>query len=41
MAWKRMGKIGFSVRKTRALTVKMETVTLIATGREDLKCFVF
>jgi hypothetical protein len=33
MAVKRMGKLGVSVRKVRALTVNMETVTLIATGR--------
>ena len=33
MAVKRMGKLGVSMRKVRALTVKMKTVTLIATGR--------
>jgi hypothetical protein len=33
MAVKRMGKLGVGVRKVRALTVKIETVTLIATGR--------
>jgi hypothetical protein len=33
MSVKRMGKLGVSVRKVRALTMKMETVTLIATGR--------
>jgi hypothetical protein len=33
MAVKRMGKLGVCVRKVRALTMKMETVTLIAKGR--------
>jgi hypothetical protein len=33
MAMKRMGLLGMSVRKMRALTVKMEAVTLIGTGR--------
>ena len=33
MAVQRMGKLVVSVRKVRALTVKMETVTLITTGR--------
>jgi hypothetical protein len=33
MALKRMGKLGVSVKKTRALTVKTEIVTLVATGR--------
>jgi hypothetical protein len=32
MAVKRMGMLGVSVRKTKALTVKMETVTLIGKG---------
>jgi hypothetical protein len=41
MAVKRMGKLGDSVRKVRALTVKMETVTLIATGRENLTRFMY
>ena len=31
-AVKRMGTLGVSMRKMRLLTVKMETVTLIATG---------
>jgi hypothetical protein len=30
---KRMGKLGVSVRKMEALTMKMETVTLIGKGR--------
>jgi len=30
---KRMGMLGVSVRKMKALTVKMETVTLIGQGR--------
>jgi hypothetical protein len=30
--WKRMGMLGVSVRKTKALTEKMEIVTLIGKG---------
>jgi hypothetical protein len=30
-----------SVRKMKALTVKMETVTLIGKGRQNLTCFVY
>jgi len=30
---KRMGMLGVSVRKLKALTVKVETVTLIGKGR--------
>ena len=33
LAVKRMGMLGVSVRKMKALTVKMETLTLIGTGR--------
>jgi len=33
MAVKRVEMFGFSVRKMKALTVKMETVTLIGKGR--------
>jgi len=33
MAVERMGFLGFSVRMMKALTVKMETVTLIGKGR--------
>jgi hypothetical protein len=40
MAVKRMGVLGVSVRKMKALTVKMETVTLIGKGRQNLTCFV-
>ena len=32
MLVKRMGMLGVSVRKMKALTVKMETVTLIGKG---------
>jgi hypothetical protein len=32
MAVKRMGMLAVSVRKVKALTVKIETVTLIGTG---------
>jgi hypothetical protein len=33
MAVKRMGMLGVSVRRMKAMTVKMETVTLIGTGK--------
>jgi len=33
MTVKRMGMLGMSVRKTKALNVKMETVILIGKGR--------
>jgi len=33
MAEKRMGMLGVSVKKMKALTVKMETVTTIGKGR--------
>jgi hypothetical protein len=33
MAVKRMGMLGVSVREMKGPTVKMETVTLIGTGR--------
>jgi hypothetical protein len=33
MGVKRMGTLGLSVRKMKALTVKMETVTLTGKGR--------
>jgi hypothetical protein len=41
IAVKRMGMVGMSVRKIEALTVKMETVTLIGKGRYNLTCFVY
>ena len=41
MAVKRMGMLGVSVRKVKALSVKTETVTLIGNGRQKLNCFVF
>jgi hypothetical protein len=40
MAVKRMGVLGVSERKMKALTVKMVTVTLIGKGRQNLTCFV-
>jgi len=40
MAVKKM-ILGVSVKKVKALTVKMETVTLIGNGRQKLNCFVF
>jgi hypothetical protein len=36
MAVQWMGMLGASVRKMKALTVKMETATLIGTGRQNL-----
>jgi hypothetical protein len=36
-----MEMFGVSVRKMKALTVKMETVTLIGKGRQDLTCFQY
>jgi hypothetical protein len=30
-----------SAKKIKALTVKMETVTLIGTGRQNLTCIVY
>jgi hypothetical protein len=41
MAVKRLGMIKVSVRKMRALPVKMETVTLIGKGRWNLTSFVY
>ena len=40
MAVKRMGMLGVGVRKMKALTVKMETVTLIGKRRQNVTCFV-
>jgi len=41
MAVYRMGMLGVSVRKMKALNVKMETVTLIGKGEQNLTCFVY
>jgi fructose-1-phosphate kinase PfkB-like protein len=41
MAVKRMGMLGGSVGKMKALTLKMETVTLTGRGRQNLTCFVY
>jgi hypothetical protein len=44
MLWngsKRMGMLGESVRKMKAVTVKMEPVALIGKGRQNLICFVY
>jgi len=41
MAVERMGMLGGSVGQLKALTVKMETVTLIGKGRQKLTCFVY
>jgi hypothetical protein len=40
-AVKRKGKLGVCVRKTEALTAKMETLTLISKGRYNLTHFVY
>jgi len=39
-AVKRMGMLGVSVRKMKALTVMMEKVIMNGEGRESLTCFV-
>jgi len=36
-----LGVLGVSVARIIALTVKMETVTLIGKGRYKLTCFVY
>jgi hypothetical protein len=41
MAVKRKGVLGVSVRKMKALNLKMGTVILIGKGRENLTCFVY
>jgi hypothetical protein len=41
MTLKRKGMSGESVRKIKALTVKMETVSLIGKGRYNMTCFVY
>jgi hypothetical protein len=41
MAVKRMAILEASVRRMKALTTKMETVTLIGTGRYNLTYFVY
>ena len=41
MAVKRMGILGESVRKLKALTVQMETVTLSGKGRWNQTWFVY
>ena len=40
MTVKRKGMSGESVRKMKALTVEMETVSLIGKGRYNMTCFV-
>jgi hypothetical protein len=41
MAVKRMGALGVSVRKVKAVPVKMETQTLIGKERQSLTFFVY
>jgi hypothetical protein len=41
MVMRRKGTLRVSVRKIKALAVKMETVTLIGKGRWNLACFVY
>jgi hypothetical protein len=38
---KKMGMLGVSARKMEALTVKVETVTLVRKGRENLTYLVY
>jgi len=40
MEVRRLGMLGVSVRKTKTLIVKMDTVTLIGKSRQNLTCFV-
>ena len=41
MAVKKMGMLGVSVKKMKALIVTMETGTLIGIGRYNLTCFLY
>ena len=41
MAVKRVGMLVVSVGNMKALTVKVETVTLIGKGRYNLTCFLY
>jgi len=41
MVVKRKGMLGVGVREKKAVTVKMETVTLADEGRQNLTCFVY
>jgi len=41
MTVERMGMLGGSVGQLKALTLKMETVTLIRKDRQNLTCFVY
>jgi hypothetical protein len=41
MTVKRMGMLGVSVRKMKAMIVRMETITLLGTGRKTLTCFAY
>ena len=38
---RRMTMLGVSTMKIKALTMKMEIVTLLGKGRENLTCFVY
>jgi len=40
MAVKRMGMLGVNVKMMKAITVKMDTVTLIGKDRQNPTCFV-
>jgi len=41
MAVRRMGILEVSVRKMKALTVKMELDTLVGKGEQNLQCSVY
>jgi len=41
MAVKKIGMLGESVRKTKALPVKMKIITLIGKKRQNLTCFLY
>ena len=40
-ALKRMGKLGVSVKKMKALNVKTKRVTLIGKGRQNFTCVMY
>ena len=41
MALKRMETFGVSVRKMKALNVKIKSVTVIGKGRQNLTCIMY
>ena len=41
MELKRMGKLGVSARKRKALNVNVKSVTMIGKGRQNLTCIIY